>query len=127
MSITTEKELADAVNRNEETIVIEGDLARKAVRIKATGAVAWAIAIGSIGIVFYGVVATLGTGGAAAPAAGFAAAAGSGAAISVLGAAATAAAVSMAVSVRSLSVLKKLRGNYKIAVDSGNKVTLKRC
>jgi len=29
MSVTTEKELADAVNRNEDTIVIEGDLAKK--------------------------------------------------------------------------------------------------
>lgn len=29
MSVTTEKELADAVSRNEDTIVIEGDLAKK--------------------------------------------------------------------------------------------------
>ncbi len=127
MNVTTEKELADAVNRNEDTIVIEGDLAKKTIRIKATGKVAWAVAIGSIGIVFYGVVATLGTGGAATPVAGFAAVAGSGAAFSVLGAAATTAAISMAVSVRSLSVLRKLRGNYKITMESGNKVTLKRC
>ncbi|WP_350647398.1 hypothetical protein [Pseudomonas sp. HY13-MNA-CIBAN-0226] len=127
MSVTTEAELADAVNRNEDTIIIEGDLAKKTVRIKATGTVAWVVAIGSIGIVFYGVVATLGTGGAAAPIATVGFATGSAAAISVLGAAATTAAISMAVSVRSLSVLKKLRGNYKIAINSGDKVTLKRC
>ncbi|MBH3426328.1 hypothetical protein [Pseudomonas alkylphenolica] len=127
MTVKTEKELADAVNRNEDTIEIEGDLAKKTVRIKATGTVAWAVAIGSIGIVFYGVIATLGTGGAATPVAGIAAAAGSSAALSVLGAAATTAAVSMAVSVRSLGVLKKLRGNYKITSTSDNKVTLKRC
>lgn len=127
MSVTTEKELADAVSRNEDTIVIEGDLAKKTVRIKATGTVAWAVAIGSIGIVFYGVIATLGTGGAATPVTGVAAVAGSSAALSILGAATTTAAVSMAVSVRSLSVLKKLRGNYKIANNSGDKVTLKRC
>jgi hypothetical protein len=127
MSVTTEAELADAVNRNEDTIIIEGDLAKRTVRIKATGSVAWVVAIGSIGIVFYGVVATLGTGGAAAPIATVGFAAGSAAAISVLGAAATTAAISMAVSVRSLSVLKKLRGNYKIAINSGDKVTLKRC
>lgn len=126
MSVTTEKELADAVNRNEDTIIIEGDLAKKTVRIKATGTVAWAVAIGSIGIVFYGIIAALGTGGAATPVAGVAAVAASGAALSVLGTAATTAAISMAVSVRSLSVLRKLRGNYKIAIDSGNTVTLKR-
>ncbi|CAD0263484.1 hypothetical protein MOQ67_15090 [Pseudomonas sp. LY-1] len=126
MSVTTEKELADAVNRNEDTIVIEGDLAKKTIRIKATGTVAWAVAIGSICIVFYGVIATVGTGGVATPVAGFAAVAGSGGALSVLGAAATSAAISMAVSVRSLSVLKKLRGNYKIVSESDNKVTLKR-
>lgn len=126
MSVTTEKELADAVNRNEDTIVIEGDLAKKTIRIKATGTVAWAVAIDSICIVFYGVIATVGTGGVATPVAGFAAVAGSGGALSVLGAAATSAAISMAVSVRSLSVLKKLRGNYKIVSESDNKVTLKR-
>lgn len=126
MSVTTEEELADAVSRNQDTIIIEGDLAKKTVRIKATGTVAWAVAIGSIGIVFYGVIATLGTGGAAAPVSGIAAVTASGAALSVLGTAATTAAISMAVSVRSLSVLRKLRGNYKIVIESGNTVTLKR-
>ena len=126
MSVTTEEELADAVSCNQDTIIIEGDLAKKTVRIKATGTVAWAVAIGSIGIVFYGVIATLGTGGAAAPVSGIAAVAASGAALSVLGTAAATAAISMAVSVRSLTVLRKLRGNYKIVIESGNTVTLKR-
>ncbi|MBD8622767.1 hypothetical protein [Pseudomonas sp. CFBP 13727] len=127
MSVTTEAELADAVSRNEDTIIIEGDLAKKTVRIKATGTVAWVVAIGSIGIVFYGVVATLGTGGAATPAASVALATGSAGAISVLGVAATTTAISMAVSVKSLSVLKRLRNNYKLTVNSGDKITLKRC
>lgn len=126
MSVTTEEELADAVSCNQDTIIIEGDLAKKTVRIKATGTVAWAVAIGSIGIVFYGIIATLGMGGAAAPVSGIAAVTASGVALSVLGTAATTAAISMAVSVRSLSVLRKLRGNYKIVIESGNTVTLKR-
>lgn len=126
MKVTTEKELADALKRNEDTIEIVGDLAKKTVRIKATGAVAWAVAIGSIAIVFYGVMATVGTAGGAAPVAGFAAVAGSGAALGVLGAAATAAAVSIAVSAKSLGALKKLRSDYKIAAEGGNSVTLKR-
>lgn len=127
MSITTEKELADAINRDENTIIIEGDLAKKTIRIKATGKVAWAVAIGSIGVVFYGVIVAVGTGGTATPVAGFAALASSGAALSVLGSAATTAAISMAVSVRSLSVLKKLRNGYKITKASDNVVILNRC
>jgi hypothetical protein len=127
MSITTEKELADAINRDDDTIIIEGDLAKKTIRIKATGKVAWAVAIGSIGVVFYGVIVSIGTGGAATPVAGFAAVAGSGAALGVLGTAATTAAISMAVSVRSLSVLKKLRNGYKITNTSDNIVVLNRC
>lgn len=127
MSVTTEKELADAINRDENTIIIEGDLAKKTIRIKATGKVAWVVAIGSIGVVFYGVIVTVGTGGTATPVAGFAAVAGSGAALSVLGTAATTAAISMAVSVRSLRVLKKLRNDYKITKTSDNTVILNRC
>lgn len=125
MSVATEEELAAVVSRNQDTIIIEGDLAKKTVRIKAAGTVAWAVAIGSIGIVFYGVIATLGKGGVATPVSGIAAVTAFGAAFSVLGAAATTAAISMAVSVRSLSVLRKLRGNYKIVIESGNTVTLK--
>ena len=126
MSVTTEKELADAISRNQDSITVEGDLAKKTLRIKATGNVAWAVAIGSIGIVFYGVVMTMGTGGAAAPVSGLAAVAGSGAALGVLGTAATTAAVSMAVSVRSLSVLKKLRSDCKTIKTSDNVIVLNR-
>ncbi|AUU93179.1 hypothetical protein PO654_26420 [Phytobacter diazotrophicus] len=126
MNVKTEKELASAIEKNESTITIEGDLARKTVRIKATGTVAWVIAFGSIGIAFYAAIATVGTGGAAAPATAVSALAGTGAAFGVLGTAATTAAISMAVSVRSLSVLKKLRGDYKITKKSEGIVVLRR-
>ena len=68
--VTTEKELADAIKDNEDTITIEGDLAKKTLRIKATGKVAWVIAFEAIGVAVYSVMLTIGTGGASAPATG---------------------------------------------------------
>ncbi len=48
--ITTEKELAEALKKNQNRIEIEGDLTKKAFRIIATGQVAWAVAIVAISI-----------------------------------------------------------------------------
>lgn len=126
MNVKTEKELASAIEKNESTITIEGSLAKKTIRIKATGTVSWAIAFGAISITFYAVIATMRTGGTAAPAAAAFSAVGAGASLSVLGTAATTAAISMAVATRSLSVLKKLRGDYKIIKQSEGIVVLSR-
>ncbi|WP_275897270.1 hypothetical protein [Helicobacter suis] len=41
MAIQTEEELARAIKEGRDTIEIEGDLATKTIRIKATGKVAW--------------------------------------------------------------------------------------
>ena len=126
MNVKTEEELASAIEKNKSTITIEGNLAKKTVRIKATGTVAWAVAFGSICIAFYAAIATIGTGGTAAPFSVASFAVGTGAAFSVLGTAAANTAISMAVSVRSLSVLKKLRGDYKITKKSEGIVVLSR-
>lgn len=48
--VTTEEELSKAIINNQDTIEIEGDLAQKSIKIKATGKVAWAIAIGAVTI-----------------------------------------------------------------------------
>lgn len=67
MSITTEKELGEALKNRQDTLEIEGDLKTKVLRIKATGRVAW-------GLVFVLLAAAilifLGTGGVALPASG---------------------------------------------------------
>lgn len=39
--VGTEKKLAETLTNNLDTIEIEGDLQRKIIKIKATGAVAW--------------------------------------------------------------------------------------
>lgn len=118
MAIDNEKDLAKALNEEQDSIEIEGDLANKVVRIKATGTVAWAIAIGAIGLA---IVATVGTGGAAAPAAGVVGAAATG----VLGVSATAAAVAIAVAAGGVGVLNTLR-SYEIVNSEEGRVTLKR-
>ena len=118
MAITTEKELGNALKNNQDTIEIEGDLTNKVIKIKATGAVAWAVAIGAIGI---GVVITLGSAGTAAPVAGFV---GIGAA-SILGASATASAVAIAVAAGGIGSLNSLR-KYKVVRSQDGKLTLSR-
>jgi hypothetical protein len=118
MSISTEKELGDALKNNQDSIEIEGDLSKKVIRIKATGTVAWAVAIGAIGIA---VVLTVGSGGTAAPAAGLV---GFGA-VSVLGVSAATSAVAIAVAAGGVGALNSLR-KYKIVSQSDNKVVLSR-
>ena len=92
---------------------------KKVIRIKATGKIAWAIAIGAIGVSVAAVLATPVTGGASnavhfvtAPAA-----------VTVLGGAAVTAAIAIAVA--GVTVLNKLR-KYKIEEQSKDCLILKR-
>ena len=118
MAIKTEKDLGEALKKEQDTIEIEGDLQKKVLRIKATGTVAWAIAIGAIGIA---VIVVLGTGGAGAPVSGVV---GFGA-VSVLGLPAAVSAVSIAVAAGGVGALNSLR-SYKIVSNSGGKLVLSR-
>lgn len=131
MQVKTEEELAKAVNNNENRIEIEGDLAEKVIKIKASGNVAWAVAIGSIGIAVIAIislfknsesknsqspkVAFVASGIGATTAAG---------AVGVLGLATTISAIKIAVSGGGKDVLKKLR-NYKMEKISDTKIVLK--
>lgn len=132
--ITNEKELADAIKSQQSTIEIEGSLAKKTLRIKATGGVAWAVAAAAIGIAVYAAIAAIpvltGTGGtAAAPMAAFAAPATAvigGSAIAILGAGAAATAVAIGVRAKGMHALKDLRNNYDIAESTDNRLVLKR-
>lgn len=119
LAIRNEKELGEALKSNQDTIEIEGDLAKKVVRIKATGTVAWAVAIGAIGVA---VAMTLGTGGAAAPVSAGVVGLG---AMSVLGAGATASAVAIAIAAGGVAALSSLR-SYRIVKHQGDKLVLSR-
>ena len=118
MRLRTEEELAEAIENGEDTIEIEGDLKEKILKIKATGKVAWILAIGVIGVA---VVIAITTGGAGAPASGII---GVGA-VSVLGLPAAISAVSIAVAAGGVGVLNKLR-NYKVIENNEDILILRK-
>lgn len=66
-NVSTTKELGTALKNKESTIYINGKLGDAVIAINAVGPVAWAIAIGAIGVALAGVFLTVGTGGAGAP------------------------------------------------------------
>ena len=123
--VRTEAELGEALKNNEESIEIEGDLARKTFKIRATGNVAWAVCIGAIGIATYSMIATVGTGGASIPVtattAGFTAAT----ATTVLGGAVTYSAIAIAVAAGGVGALNKLR-KYKQVSYENSRLILRR-
>ena len=118
MAILSEQDLGKALVEKQDTIEIEGDLANKVIKIKATGTVAWVVAFGAIGIA---VTFLLTTGGAGAPVSGII---GLGA-ISVLGLPVAVSAVSIAIAAGGVGSLNTLR-NYKITSHANGKVTLSR-
>lgn len=136
MTVTTEKELGNAINDNIDTIEIEGDLAKKVVKIKATGKVAWAACIGSLTVAIIATVAAmipdpaepveLGVAsisyGISAVALGTATT--SAVSIGIAGAIA-AGATGVAVGSSAIGILNKLR-KYKITEKSERKLILKR-
>jgi hypothetical protein len=113
--VRTDEELGEALKNQADTIIIEGDLAKKVIRIRAVGAVAWVIAIGAIGVVVLSILLagpSLGTssaGLAAAPAA-----------VSILGAGATSTAIAVAVAAGGVAALNRLRGYREVARDASS-------
>ena len=119
--VKTEKELADALKNKVSSIEITGDLTKKTIKLRATGAVSWAIAIGAIGIATYGAIAAIPTGGSSGVVAAFAAPA----AVGILGGAATYSAIAIAVAAGGVGALSTLR-SYKEVSRTTNSITLKR-
>lgn len=126
MAITDAKDLGRAIKNGQDEIVIEGNLAKKTIKIKATGKVAWAIAIGGITTAVIAGIATAGTAGTAAPATLPAVAAGfSMAAPAVGGISVASSAVNIAIAAGGVGALNKLR-KYEIVEKSDNRVVLRR-
>ena len=121
----TEKELGEALKREEDTITIEGDLVKKVIKIHGTGKPAWGLAIGAIGVAVVSVVATVATAGTSTPATGSAALISGDAAATVLGVPTAVSAVSIAVAAGGVGALNKLR-DYNLTKINDNKVILKR-
>lgn len=127
-----EKELANAIKNGEDSIIVEGDLKNKIIRIKVTGKLAWATCAVSLGaaIAFY--IATPTATVATAPAGG------AGGAISFTGglAATTVAATTLGsavvpaviigVAAGGIGALNTLRDNYKIVEKGKNHIKLQK-
>ncbi len=129
IQVNNEKDFSNALKSGEESIEIVGDLAKKTIRIRATGKVAWGIAIGAIGIAAYSIIsipvtapATGGTTVIAGVTANLVAAP---AAIVILGGPATYTAIAIAVASGGVGALTSLR-KYKEVSRTSNSLILKR-
>jgi len=116
--VASESDLGDALKSNADTIVIEGDLVKKVIRIRATGKIAWVIAIAAIAIAVGIAIASGGAGAPAAVAVG-------GGAIGILGLPTALAAVAIAVAAGGVGALNRLR-TYKQIERTGDRLVLKR-
>lgn len=116
-TVKTEEELAQAMKDEEDAIIIEGDLANKTIKLKATGTVAWGIALAAI-IIAVG-TASSGVGIPVAATSAFAA-------TGVLGISTTTTAIAIAVAAGGVGILNSMRDDYKIVEESSNRVVLKR-
>lgn len=121
-TVTTNEDLAKAVDEKEDIIVIEGDLAKKVIKIKAKGKVAWAVAIGGIGVAVAAILAAPTTAGTSAIPGG---AAFVGTATVLGGADIALVAIGIAVASGGVGVLNQLR-KYSITEKESNRVVLKR-
>lgn len=119
--VSESKGLGEALKNNESEIIIEGNLKDKVFRIKAKGNVAWAIAIGAIGVAVVATLAAPVTGGTSEVASLIAAPA----AISVLGISTATAAVGIAVAAGGIGALNDLR-NYRIVENNNERLVLRR-
>jgi len=129
-SVHTEKELAQAIKNNSDTIEIHGDLAKKTIKIKAAGNVAWAIAFGAIGVAMASVFLTVGSGGTGAPITAGTMAFAAPAATAALGLGTTITVGFLFVAAGSMGAAKllfgKLRNDYVITIKRDNFLVLKK-
>ncbi|MDR1872324.1 MAG: hypothetical protein LBS60_10495 [Deltaproteobacteria bacterium] len=129
VTITKESDLFKAIKEEQDTIEIEGDLAKKVVRIKVIGKVAWAVALGAMGLII-ALFLVLTVSGAAAPSIGLVMVIGAlallvPAAVTLGGGPAFASAILIALAGGEIGVLNSLR-KYKITEQSKTKCALVR-
>ena len=123
--MTSEEKLGEALKQNKNTIEIEGDLAKKVLKMKATGDVAWGACIIALAIVVTSLVTTAATGGASIAVTGAFVASAAPTVVAVWGIPVTVSAISIAKAGGSIDVLKKLR-KYQVKKISDQKIVLKK-
>lgn len=123
--MTTEKELGEALKREQDVIEIEFDLVKKVLKIKSMGKVAWAVCITAITVAVSCAVVAVSTGGTTALPDAFIATPAMATLASVLGLPTAISAVIIAVAGGGAGALNKLR-NYRMEKISDEKVILYR-
>lgn len=121
MKVRTEKELGEALKKDQSRIEIEGDLSKKVIKIKATGKVAWLVASGAIAVAVIAVLATPATGGTSNVAHFVAAPV----AAATLGVSVAGSAIAIAVASGGIGALNKLR-KYSLEKNADGSITLKK-
>lgn len=117
MAIETAKELGKELKKGPDTVEVSIKMGKIIIKLKGVGKVAWAIAIGAIGVA----VAAPTTGGTSSALAAVSAPA----AASILGVSTTTAAISIAVAGGGVAVLNKLR-KYEVVEKHNTYMVLKR-
>lgn len=113
--VKTAEELGEAIKNGESTIEIEGDLAKKTIKIRATGNVAWAIAFAAIVIAVGASFMAIPTGGTSTTVAMLAAPS----AVAILGVSVTTMAIGVAIAAGSVGALTKLRSYEEVKRANG--------
>ncbi|TCL59892.1 hypothetical protein EDD76_10381 [Kineothrix alysoides] len=124
-------EIAEATKRRESCFIVEGDVANKLIRIKATGPVAWVLCAGSLTIAIGLIISTPAATVATAPAGGvggvisFTGAGGAAAVAATSGlGTATIAAISLGVAGGGVGVLTAIRDKYKVEKIGKDKIKM---
>jgi hypothetical protein len=130
-TVTTKKELADAIKGNESTIIVKGEMVVHIKRLKTIGNAAWVVAFAAIGGAIYMAITTPAAALASAPVGGFGATipftgtlVAGGAAATILGIGATQFLIGLGVAAGGTAAISKLRVNYSISNKSDNELTL---
>lgn len=119
--INNSKDLGKALKNDQDEIEITADLHNRIVKVKATGKIAWAIAIGAIGVAVVSALSAPPSAGASSPVAVPAGFTGGGVAVTILGLSTTKAAISIAVAGGGVGVLTSLRNKYNMKkLPNGN-------
>ena len=113
--VRTERELADAVNRGDDEILIEGKLGGAILRIKGTGRAVWAAVIVALAATVALVWVWPPLIGAAAPVA-----------VAALGLSAAVTAAKLLREAKSAQILSTLRDDYRVIEDEDGSVILRR-
>ncbi len=129
-TVSTKKELAEALKANESTIVVTGGMIKHIKKMKAIKNTAWGIAFAALGGAIYLAIATPAATVATTPVGGAISFKGSlvagGAAATILGIKATTFLVGLGVAAGGTGAVSKLRLNYNISESSSSKLVLKK-